>query len=281
MSIGSTSFDASKPVAVFHGLTLGNGWLIRRLGAAAIPIPLLGVARLFFHRFDPARVRQSGGKGRRNWMARINALFKPLARVLFALGVRSASRPPLLRSALADAMISIAAYPVAVAAAAVLAVVSMASNDVAGGVMPIAFGLLGVMIADIPTRERRSGTTSLVYSAPMLQARFVAWKLLSTAIVAAILLIGPIVRMPTPQLAVGIVFVCAAAVFLGVASGNPKAFIVIYLTFWYLATNDHGLTPALDFTGAWGKATPAITAAYGGIAVLFALAAHGMHRRQN
>lgn len=279
MSIGSSSFDASKPVIVFPGLTLANGWLVRRLGAAALPIPLLGVARLFFHRFDPVRVRTSGEKGRSRWMGRINAPFKPLARALFTLGARSAARPTLLRSALADAMISISAYPVSVAAAVGLIIASLAGAD-RTGVMPIAFGFLGIMIADIPTRERRAGTTALVYSAPMLQARFVAWKLLSTAIVAAILLIGPIVRTPTPQLAVGILFVCSAAVFLGVVSGNPKAFIVVYLTFWYLATNDHGLTPWLDFAGTYGKATPMITAAYAAIAALFAAAAHLWHRRE-
>ncbi|HKO55821.1 MAG TPA: hypothetical protein VJ276_08070 [Thermoanaerobaculia bacterium] len=273
LSIGSSSFDAAKPVIVFPGLTMPFAWMVRRVAAMLLPLPLLGVALVFFHRFDPVRVRKSADKGRRNWIGRINMLFKPFARGLFLLGARAASRPTMLRSAFADAMMSIAATPIAVAIAAFFGLFAFASRES----LPLALAALGVLLADVPTRERRSGTTGLVYSAPFLRSRFVLWKLLAMVLLSALLLIGPIIRTPTPQLAVGILFICAAAVALGVISGNPKAFIVAYLTFWYVSTNDHGLTPALDFAGAYGKATPAVTAVYLMLAMTFVIAAQAMH----
>jgi hypothetical protein len=274
LSIGSAPFDATKPVIVFPGLTMPTPWLIRRIGAMFLPLPLLGVALVFFHRFDPVRVRKSVDKGRRNWLGRINMLFKPFARGLFALGVRAGSHPTLIRSAFAEAMTSIASTPIAVAIALFLIIAAIAR---ASELIPIALALLGILVADIPTRERRAGTTGLVYSAPHLRSGFVFWKLLAMVLLAALLLIGPLARTPTPQLAVGIVFTCAAAVALGVISGNPKTFIVAYLSFWYVSTNDRGHTPSLDFAGAYGKATPSITAAYLVLAVLFVVAAQATH----
>src|SRR5262249_26989235 len=41
----------------------------------------------------------------------------------------------------------------------------------------------------------------------------------------------------------------------------------LFLSFWYATVNDHGATPALDFAGYYGKATPAVMAAYAAIGV--------------
>ena len=59
---------------------------------------------------------------------------------------------------------------------------------------------------------------------------------------------------------------------LATCLANAKAFIVLFLSFWYIVINDRGATPALDFAGFYGKATPAIIAAYAliGIALLAA-----------
>lgn len=274
LSIGSSTFDATKSTIVFPGLTMPAMWMIRRIGSTFLPLPLLAVALLFFHRFDPVRVRKSADKGRRNWLGRINMLFKPFARALFALGARASAKPTLVRSALAEAMTAIATTPISLAIAGFLIVAAIGR---ASELVPIGLAALGILVADVPTRERRAGTTGLVYSAPHLRSGFVFWKLLATVLLSIVLLIGPILRTPTPQLAVGILFTCAAAVALGVISGNPKTFIVAYLSFWYLATNDKGQTPSLDFAGAYGKATPSVTLAYLGIAVLFVIAAQAMH----
>ena len=66
-------------------------------------------------------------------------------------------------------------------------------------------------------------------------------------------------------LIVGAFFVVATATALGVISGNAKTFIVVFLSFWYAVTNDGGASPALDFAGFYGKATPAVVATYAAI----------------
>src|SRR5262249_37578803 len=150
----------------------------------------------------------------------------------------------------------------------------------------IAFLFAGIFIADIATRERRAGTLGFVYSAPLLQPRYVAWKFIASLFVALTMLAFPLARaaMTHPASAIAIIvallFVCAAATSLGVMSGNPKAFIVLFLTFWYIAVNDKGVNPSLDFAGFFNTPPVSVMAAYSAIAVLFIVAAEAMHRRQ-
>ncbi|HEX2099889.1 MAG TPA: hypothetical protein VHF69_04465 [Candidatus Synoicihabitans sp.] len=76
-SIGGSSFDASKGVVVFHGLGRGTGWLLPRIAATLWPLSLLAVARFFFHRFDPARVRALPNERTHGcWLGRLNRLAK-------------------------------------------------------------------------------------------------------------------------------------------------------------------------------------------------------------
>ena len=50
----------------------------------------------------------------------------------------------------------------------------------------------------------------------------------------------------------------------------PKTFIVLFLTFWYIALSDKGQSPSLDFAGWYGTATPAVIAAYAAIGAVVA-----------
>jgi len=101
--------------------------------------------------------------------------------------------------------------------------------------------------------------------------------------VAAILLIAPLlraVRHPAallPLLA-GIVFITAAATSLGVISGNPKTFIVLFLTFWYVVVNDKGATKALDFAGFFTTPAMGVMLMYVGIAIALIATAEMVHR---
>ncbi|HEY0591732.1 MAG TPA: hypothetical protein VGF40_08185, partial [Thermoanaerobaculia bacterium] len=63
----------------------------------------------------------------------------------------------------------------------------------------------------------------------------------------------------------GIVLIAAAATSLGILSSNPKTFIVLFLTFWYVVVNDHGATPALDFAGWFGSVPSGAIAVYAAI----------------
>ena len=287
LSLGG-GFDPARPLFVFDGLRLDRAWLLPRLGSLLLPLPLLFIALRAFHRFDPARVRSGGGKERRNWIASLNAACKPLARVLsvFAGSASStSSRPSLLRAAAADARLTMTAYPVVLLAALILAVASLAntSDGVLRGVLPAAFALAGLLIADIPCRERRAGTLGLIYPVPALKTGFVGWKLLAAAFVAVALLALPLARVAVTSpaslaaVAAGLFFVVSAATSLGVISGTPKAFVVVYLTFLYAVVNAKGAFPALDFAGFYGTATPAVTLAYAAAGVAFLAVAQAVY----
>lgn len=283
VSIGSTTFNAANGIYVFNGLTMPVEWVLPRIGAALLCIPILGLALVFFHRFDPARVRISD-KARRNWIGKLNALAKPLARRVTMMPLGRGNS--LFRSALADAMLTLTAFPVAVLAVIGFAIAALAAGGAhAGrGVLPVAFAAAAIAVAGVASREAESGTTALVGSAPLLQPRFIAWKLLSSLIVALTFLAVPIgvVALARPAalvpMLIGVVFVCGAATALGAISANAKTFLVLFLMFWYVVMNDSGLNPSLDFAGFYGKATPIVAAAYLAAAIAFVVAAETVHR---
>ena len=291
LAIGATNFDAAKGVAVFPGLSMGIEWIIPRIGASLWPVGLLAVARLFFHRFDPARVRAAAMTAKGTWMGRFNAMAKPFARLFLApvrVLVNVLPRTSLAATAGADALTSFAAFPLAVVGVIVFAIMALSSSsaELFTGALPIAFAGAAVTIADVASREKRAGTTALVFATPHLRTRFVFWKFASAFLLAALFLAVPLARAiavrPGASLAllVGLLFTCAAATALGIISGNPKTFIVGFLSFWYLVTNDRGHTPTFDFAGFYGAATPAITAAYAAGALALLAAAHLYHARE-
>lgn len=268
LSIGATSFDAAKGTLDFAGLHVTPYWIATRVTATLWPISLLGFARLFFHRFDPARVRAvPNEKARRSWIGRLNLISKPVARLF----VRAAS-PFAARPAVTDALATIAAFPLVAIGMIVFTIATLSADNAQAlftGVLPVAFAACAIAIADISSREKRAGTTALVFAAPGLRTRFVWWKFASTLIVAfaflAVPLASAIASRPHMALAllVGVAFIAAASTALGILSSNPKTFIVGFLTFWYIAVQDKGLSPELDFAGWFGTATPSVIAAYG------------------
>ncbi len=291
LSIGATTFDVAKPALVFPGLQADARWLLPRIVSTIMPIPLLLIARVFFHRFDPARLRATGERARTSWIGRFNALSKPVARLLVHLAsmlVPVSGRPSLLRSAATDALTTIAAFPLLAMAAVGFGVAAMTAGiaSMFTGVLPVAFAACAIAIADIACREKRAGTTALIFASPSLRTKFVWWKFLSTLLVAAVIIGLPLARAmmlrPSSALAllIGLLFTCAAATALGIVSANPKTFIVLFLTFWYVATQDKGSSPALDFAGWFGTATPLVIAAYAAIALLFLAAAQVTHSQE-
>jgi hypothetical protein len=286
VSIGQSNFDPAKPTIVFPGLHFEWAWAGPRVVSMFAPLVLLVVARLFFHRFDPARLRAAAAATKRTWIGRFNAMAKPLARAVLALLPRGGSGS-LLSAARADAVTTVAAFPLAIVAVFVLAVVALTSDakSLLTGVMPVAYAACAIAVADISCREQRAGTSALVFAAPHLRQRFVAWKFLTALLISAAFLGVPIVRASILRpdaalpLVIGVLFTCAAATLLGIVSSNPKTFIVGFLTFWYVATQDKGASPSLDFAGWFGQATPAVIAAYAGLTLLCLGAAAAYHAR--
>lgn len=292
LAVGSSTFDAAKAPVVFEGLRASGAWVAQRLIATVWPVLLLPLGRMFFHRFDPARVRATGHeRARRSWLGRLNLVSRPVARALAAIGMRMAAavKAPFLRAAITDAMVAIGQLPLIAAGIVAFVIATLATSDAGSlftGTLPLAFAAAAVAVSDVASREKRAGTTALVFAAPSLRTGFVVWKFASALLLAAALLAVPlgsaVVTRPGMAVALitGAVFIVAAATALGVISGNPKAFLVLFLTFWYVVMNDKGQSPALDFAGWFGTATPAVAGAYAALAALFLAAAQLFHRRE-
>jgi hypothetical protein len=279
MSIGSSNYDASKGTYLFNGLTMSREWIVPRLLSVLVPLPLILLARAAFHRFDPVRVKKSVSREKGVWLARINGLFKPLTRAAMLLVARG-NGSSLLRSALADAILTITSTPVL---ALVIAGTSFASRVAPlTGVMPILIVAMGVAIADVACREARAGVMSLTFAAPLLKPRFVAFKMLSSLFVLSAFALVPLIRMATGArsmllpFVVGTLLLAAAATFFGMVSSNAKTFIVLFLLLWYAAVNDKA-APALDFAGFNGVATLGVIATYLAIAAGLVAAAQAVH----
>jgi hypothetical protein len=291
MSIGASTFDAAKPVMTFPGVLATSQWVLPRIVATLWPLSFLAVARLFFHRFDPARVRSMPNeKSRRSWLGRLNLISKPLARLFVRLGQTVVSLPgipALLRSMITDALATIAAFPLAAVAIVGFAIAALSSTATAlfTGTLPVAFAGCAIALADIACREKRAGTSALIFAAPSLRAHFVWWKFGATILVALAFLGIPVARgialRPSSALALilGVVFTAAAATALGVISSNPKTFIVGFLTLWYIALSDKGANPSFDFGGWFGKATPMVLAGYAVVTLALLVAAQVFHGR--
>jgi hypothetical protein len=178
--------------------------------------------------------------------------------------------------AASDAMLTIASLPLIVVTAIGFAIAAISGANVT---IP-AFFAVGVFVADVASRERRAGTLGFIYSAPRLQSQFVWWKLSSALIVAIVVMAIPLLRAHSLLAAVvAIFFVCALATSLGVISGNPKTFIVTYLTLWYVSVSDKGMTPAMNYAGFVRVPPPAVIAGYAAVSVALLIAADAMHRR--
>ncbi|HEX7705692.1 MAG TPA: hypothetical protein VF701_04450 [Thermoanaerobaculia bacterium] len=291
LAIGATSFDASKPPLVFAGLRFDGGWLLPRLGSTLTPLSLLLLARLFFHRFDPARVRAGGEKSRTSWLGRLNALSRPIARIFLRVGdlvVMLPGRASLIRSAMTDALATLAAFPLAILVMAGFSIAALNADaaSLRQGVLPFAFAACALVLAGIAPREKREGTLGLVFAAPGIRDRFVWWKFLSALLAGVVCLGIPIGKaialsaVPAMPLLVGFLFMVAAATAIGILSSNPKAFVVLFLLFWYVVLSDKGSSPELDFAGWAGVATPSISAAYAAISVALLILAQLFHARE-
>jgi hypothetical protein len=288
-SIGATTFDPGLEPLVYPGLALSGEWLLARLAAFLPALPVLLLAVLAFHRFDPARVRGVAARRGRGWLERLQALVRPLTRPLLRRALAGAGAGPNLPGAVvSEAALTLLLQPLGALALAVTAVLALALSApaVAGGVLPAAIAALGLVLAGAAGREARCGTTPLVAAIPALDRRYVGWKLAAAMTVGLAFTLVPALRLlaESPARAaavlVGTVFVAGTATALGVLGGSPKAFLALFLTFLYVALNDAGRTPALDFAGFSGTARPAVWSAYLLVTAAALALAAAVHRRR-
>ena len=282
VSIGSSTFDPNKPTIIFPGLTLTREWIAPRLVSLVTPLLLLPVAALFFHRFDPVRTGTVTGKGRRNWIERIQNLFKPFTRRAVALLEIPGRGGSSLAAMWIDAVLTLTLIPFAFVAFVVITIKSIFTPPTDS--LPILFAVLAIIVSDVATRDRRAGTLASVRSISRLRENYVWWKLGSTLLLSLLLCAAPLLRTislgPVALTAFlgGIVFVASMATALGVMTANPKTFIVGFLTFWYVVVNDKGATPAMDFAGFFGHSNPNTIALYAAISMIALVIAQGFYR---
>jgi hypothetical protein len=282
MSIGASPFDPTKPTVIFPGLTMTREWIMPRLISLLVPLSLLPIAALFFHRFDPVRTGRVSGKGRRNWIGKIQNLFKPLSRRAVSLLMFPGRSGSFVGAIWTDAALTLTLYPLVFVAFVAITVVSFVAP--LAGILPFVFAALAIIISDVATRDARAGTTASVRAIARLRENYVWWKLGSSCLLGLLLCVVPLIRMLVDgsmafaALTCGILFVASMATALGVTTANPKTFIVGFLTFWYLVVNDHGQNPMLDFAGFYGHGTTTTLFLYGAISVAAVLFAQFFYR---
>jgi hypothetical protein len=279
-SIGVSHFDPSLPPVIFPGMVRDWGLLAPRLGAALLALPLIALAVLCFRRFDPASGAEHGKRSRFSARRAWESLTALIRRRLLPRGGWAGGTPSFARAVGLDLRLSLALMPFAAVAALALAAVALLVPGGSAGVSQAMFWTLVPFLAAVPTRDRSGNTMGLILTAPLLRRHFVLWKFCSA--LALTLLIGAVplarVALESPEaagaLVNGMVFIAAAATCLGILTGTPKTFSVLFLLFLYLVSSSRTVQ-ALDFAGWNGCAAPAVLVYYALTSLLLVVAALG------
>lgn len=282
MRIGWGGEAPQGPPLVFPGFRFSGTLLGLRSLALLPPLALLPLALLAFDRFDPAR-RLARASTKASLLSRFSALARPLAARLLSVVVpaeRAAARPGLASAAATDLLITLRLRPLVVVAVPVAAVVALlVPPAAAASLLSAAFALLALVLAEVPTREERTGLSRVFAATPGAGGRLAAVKL-GSASASAVLLLGPLAAkasvahpLALPAALAGAFFAASLATVLGLATGSPKPFVGLLLALWYLAINDKGRSAALDVAGFSGAATAGSIAGWLCAAALLAGAA--------
>jgi hypothetical protein len=139
-------------------------------------------------------------------------------------------------------------------------------------VVPLAIGLPVGIISDLGCRERLRGIHELIKCAPRLPEWYPIWKWVTGFLVSCMALAGPLVVLGlgskislAAALLVGIGFMVALAVVLGIWTNGYRLFVVVFVLLWWLLFSGIGESPPpwLDFTGLWyGGRYPSIIGLY-------------------
>ena len=277
LHIGWGGDAPTGPPLLFPGFDFGARVLGLRALALLPPLALFPICVAAFDRFDPARGGASAS-GRASLLSRLSGLARPAAAVLLDLAVpaeRKTTRPSLLSAAATDLLATLRVRPLlalGLPASAIVAVLVPPAS--AASLLSVAFALLALVLADVPTREERTGLSRVFASTPGAGGRLAAVKLLSAS-ATALLLLAPLGAkaafarpVALPAAVAGALFAATLAVAVGLTTGSPKTFVGLLLALWYVATSDKGQTPALDLAGFAGVATAASVAGWLGVSAL-------------
>ena len=139
IAIGVTPFDPRLAAWVLPPMSLTAAILLPRFITALLAVPILLVARLFFHRFDPARARSASQATSGQLIRQVSLLVKPLTRVVADAGARLVpAAPGALRPVLAETVMTLCQSPLVLLAwLGVLAATVVATDATAHRTLPL------------------------------------------------------------------------------------------------------------------------------------------------
>ncbi|MEO8636534.1 MAG: hypothetical protein ABI587_14760 [Gemmatimonadales bacterium] len=288
ISMGMVNFDPAQPTWVLPAIPWSIGFLLPRLGAMLVALPFLLLAWLGFHRFDPARVRVGPRPASAGLLGRLDHLLRPATgHLTTGLSRLTLAAPNALRPVLVEANLTVALRPVGLLVLAGLSIGTIVAAEPKAMhlLLPLLVAGIGALLADLSTRDRANGTQSMLFSAPRIRSSYAAIKFAAGALIGMALILPPAARLglthpaAAVSLAIGVMFVAAAATAFGLLTHSPKAFMAVFLLFFYLVLNGGGV-PALDFGGWNGVATWGTRAGYAVLTLLMLGVAEGCHRRE-
>lgn len=288
LSIGAATYDSAKEVMIFEPVRPRADWIVPRATSTVAALPFLLLAAVFFHRFDPTHSRASKRGRRDGWTSSLARRVRGSVSTVVSQLPRSESHGgrSLLGAAGTEARLTLQLQPLAAAGLILTMPMSLLTPAglLMGGVLPAIHLMLAVLLAEGACRERRAGTTGLVWAAPRLKEAYVWWKLTAALLLAIAFTALPALRLglADPGIALSVlsggIFVAASATAIGVLSGTPRAFLLLFLCFWYVVLNDGGASPVLDFAGFYGSAGPGTRGLYLGLGVVSLAVAESFYR---
>jgi hypothetical protein len=285
MSLGIADFDAAKAPLTLAAFPWTGKMAALRAGTAALALLPLLPAVLCFHRYSPDRVKPAQARSRRSPLALVNGALRPLSRLCQPLFALAARLPGMAGQVLADATLTLAAAPAAIA---VLLAAQLAALLVdARALGPLLLGCVafwGVLVSDLATRDNDAGCAAMAAAVPGGAARRY-WRQLAAGYVLGLMftaLAGLRLALLQPRLALalatGLFALAALASLLGRCSGSARTFLLLILAWLYVCINAVQV-PWVDAIGANGVATGLSIAAWSGAGLAAALAGHGWNRR--
>jgi ABC-type transport system involved in multi-copper enzyme maturation permease subunit len=284
MTIGGATIDPSLPAIVFPGIKWSTSMIFERALTLFIPVLFLGLGTLWFHRFNPSRIKMSVQRGKQNIIGKMNRMLKPLTRVVW--NIAPSQKQESLRNAVtADVITTFTVVPMTAIGVVGFGVacVTLELNFVQQTVLPFMFFMLTIALADIAVREISSGTMRLLFTAPRLREKYVIWKFFSILTVTLMFTLIPMVRLMTASpraslsLLIGSCLVSSSSTSFGIMTRSPKLFVGLFLMLLYVSLNSSNAA-FLDFAGFNLRATSIVQTVYAFTSIVLLLVAEMRHR---
>ena len=281
-TIGYAPYNAALSPAFFSGLKWISEIVILRLASVFFTIPFFGIAWAAFHRFDPARgsshEKAKTGKIARLWRTVVSVWL----RIVVPRGGWLIGPPSLVKAIALDIRLTLALYPVFFISDRHIVVLQSFGSDECDPHFNSSHHVFHSRSSPRFNLYQRQDQEyrAIDLQRPSCRQQFVALKFFSAFFSTALVGFIPLLRLslddPFGAAAAlnGMLFMASAATFLGLLTGTPKTFVVMFLLFLYTAMSSK-TTPAFDFAGLQGIATPSIVLLYAAASLLIMVAAFG------